>query len=291
MEETLKLPFCALTRRIFCRTVFHWGAAACCFPQLFHRPGFTGMSAAAEKQGVFLCRVHFQGIIWDYILPEMSVQNTVTVKKSAPVVAEYLYAMTAGKTGNYMVYFPSYAYLTMVLELFEEAHPEIVTLVQQPGMDDAAREEFLSHFSETPDRTLLGFGVMGGVFGEGIDLTGERLIGTAVVGVGLPMVSPRQEKLREYMENRFGSGFDYAYRFPGMNRVLQAAGRVIRTAVDRGVVLLLDDRYLTAGYRMLCPPHWNGAEIVRSPEQLYQLEEDFWERKDETGGNGIISSR
>ena len=212
-------------------------------------------------------------------------------EKSAPVVAEYLYAMTAGKTGNYMVYFPSYAYLTMVLELFEEAHPEIVTLVQQPGMDDAAREEFLSHFSETPDRTLLGFGVMGGVFGEGIDLTGERLIGTAVVGVGLPMVSPRQEKLREYMENRFGSGFDYAYRFPGMNRVLQAAGRVIRTAVDRGVVLLLDDRYLTAGYRMLCPPHWNGAEIVRSPEQLYQLEEDFWERKDESGGNGIISSR
>ena len=89
--------------------------------------------------------------------------------------------------------------------------------------------------------------------------------------------------VHEYMENRFGSGFDYAYRFPGMNRVLQAAGRVIRTAVDRGVVLLLDDRYLTAGYRMLCPPHWNGAEIVRSPEQLYQLEEDFWERKDESG--------
>ena len=124
---------------------------------------------------------------------------------------------------------------------------------------------------------------MGRVFGQGIDLTGERLIGTAVVGVGLPMVSPRQEKLGEYMENRFGSGFDYGYRFPGMNRVLQAAGRVIRTAVDRGVVLLLDDRYLTAGYRMLCPPHWNGAEIVRSPEQLYQLEEDFWERKDESG--------
>ena len=197
---------------------------------------------------------------------------------SAPAVAEYLYAMTAGKTGNYMAYFPSYAYLQMVLELFEQAHPEVATIVQHSGMDDAAREEFLSHFAETPDRTLLGFGVMGGVFGEGIDLTGERLIGTAVIGVGLPMVSPRQEKLREYMDARFGSGFDYAYRFPGMNRVLQAAGRVIRTATDRGVVLLLDDRYLTGGYRMLCPPHWNGAEIVRSPDQLLRLEENFWEQ-------------
>ena len=184
--------------------------------------------------------------------------------------------MTAGRKGNYMAYFPSYAYLQMVLELFEEAHPEVTTLVQHPGMDDAAREEFLSHFAEMPDRTLLGFGVMGGVFGEGIDLTGERLIGTAVIGVGLPMVSPRQEKLREYMEGRFGSGFDYAYRFPGMNRVLQAAGRVIRTATDRGVVLLLDNRYLTGGYRVLYPPHWNGAEVVSSPDELLHLEESFW---------------
>ena len=90
------------------------------------------------------------------------------------------------------------------------------------------------------------------------------------------MVSPRQEKLREYMEGRFGSGFDYAYRFPGMNRVLQAAGRVIRTATDRGVVLLLDNRYLTGGYRVLYPPHWNGAEVVSSPDELLHLEESFW---------------
>ncbi len=197
-------------------------------------------------------------------------------ERSAQTVADYIYAMVQGKTGNYMVYFPSYAYLDMVLELFESAHPEVRTLVQQTGMDDAARVSFLSEFAEEPKETLLGFGVMGGVFGEGIDLTGSRLIGTAVVGVGLPMVSPRQEKLREYCEGVFGSGFDYAYRYPGMNKVLQAAGRVIRTDTDRGVVLLIDDRYLTLDYRNLCPPHWDGARVVRSPEELLREERIFW---------------
>lgn len=189
-------------------------------------------------------------------------------EQSAALVAEYLYAMVRSKVGNYIAYFPSYAYLDMILELFESAHPEVRTLVQQAGMNDAARDSFLAEFSESPTETLLGFGVLGGVFGEGIDLTGSRLIGTAIVGVGLPMVSPRQEKLREYYEEVFGSGFEYAYRYPGMNKVLQAAGRVIRTDTDRGIVLLIDDRYLTMDYRRLCPPHWDGAQIVRSPEEL-----------------------
>ncbi len=197
-------------------------------------------------------------------------------ERSAGTVADYLYAMIAGRVGNYMAYFPSYAYLDMVLDRFQSAHPEVETLVQQTGMDDAARAEFLSAFSEEPAQTLLGFGVMGGVFGEGIDLTGSRLIGTAVVGVGLPMVSPRQEKLREYCGENFGDGFDYAYRYPGMNKVLQAAGRVIRTDTDRGVVLLIDDRYLQPDYRALCPPHWDGARLVRTPEELTGLERQFW---------------
>ncbi len=265
----------------FLRDCFSLGRGGVLFSATLSPPGFyQDICGCGEARCVSLPSPFPRKNLGLYIAGDVSTKYRDR-EKSAPVVAEYLYAMTAGKTGNYMAYFPSYAYLTMVLDLFEEAHPEVMTLVQQPGMDDAAREEFLSYFSENPDRTLLGFGVMGGVFGEGIDLTGERLIGTAVVGVGLPMVSPRQEKLREYMENRFGSGFDYAYRFPGMNRVLQAAGRVIRTASDRGVVLLLDERYLTAGYRMLCPPHWNGAEVVRSPQQLYQLEEDFWQNKDD----------
>lgn len=255
---------------------FELGRGGVLFSATLSPPGYyRDICGCGEARCVSLPSPFPRGNLGLYIAGNVSTRYRDR-EGSAPDVAEYLYAMTAGRKGNYMAYFPSYAYLQMVLELFEEAHPEVTTLVQHPGMDDAAREEFLSHFAEMPDRTLLGFGVMGGVFGEGIDLTGERLIGTAVIGVGLPMVSPRQEKLREYMEGRFGSGFDYAYRFPGMNRVLQAAGRVIRTATDRGVVLLLDNRYLTGGYRVLYPPHWNGAEIVSSPDELLHLEESFW---------------
>ena len=120
--------------------------------------------------------------------------------------------------------------------------------------------------------------------------SGKSLLAHAILGIlpynshmegeilydGEPLTRERQEKLRGYMEGRFGSGFDYAYRFPGMNRVLQAAGRVIRTATDRGVVLLLDNRYLTGGYRVLYPPHWNGAQVVSTPEELLKREADFW---------------
>ncbi len=198
-------------------------------------------------------------------------------EKSAADVASYLYAMVSGKTGNYMAFFPSYAYLTMVLDIFTERFPWVETLVQSSGMDDHEREAFLTRFSFSPEKTLLGFTVMGGIFGEGIDLTGSRLIGTAVIGVGLPMVSPRQEKLREYFDKTYENGFDYAYRYPGMNKVLQAAGRVIRTDADKGVVLLIDSRYLSPDYRALMPPHWTGGEIVRTPEELVEREERFWE--------------
>lgn len=111
-------------------------------------------------------------------------------------------------------------------------------------MDEGKRAEFLAQFQKSDGRPLLGFAVLGGVFGEGVDLTGESLIGAAIVSPGLPQVGPRQEQLRDYFERTRGSGFDYAYRFPGMNKVLQAAGRVIRTPEDRGVVLLIDDRFL-----------------------------------------------
>ena len=197
-------------------------------------------------------------------------------EKSAALVASYLYAMVSGKVGNYMAFFPGYAYMEQVLAIFTERFSWIETIVQTSGMDETERSAFLERFSEAPEKTLLGFTVMGGIFGEGIDLTGTRLIGTAVIGVGLPMVSPRQEKLREYLGESYGDGFSYAYRYPGMNRVLQAAGRVIRTDTDRGIVLLIDDRYLTPDYRALIPPQWQGGRIVRTPEELVEEEERFW---------------
>ena len=121
----------------------------------------------------------------------------------------------------------------------------------------------------------IGF-LLGGVFGEGIDLAGAALIGCVVVGVGLPQISPEQDALRDYYQAARGSGFAYAYQFPGMNKVLQAAGRVIRTKEDRGVVLLIDSRYTRAEYRCLMPPHWGHLRYVSAPGQAQALVQAFW---------------
>ena len=144
-------------------------------------------------------------------------------------------------------------------------------------MDEQARREFLDAFQPDATETLLGFSVMGGVFGEGVDLAGERLIGTAIVGVGLPQVNPRQEILRDYFEESRGSGFAYAYQYPGFNKVLQAAGRVIRTPKDKGVVLLIDSRFGWAEYRQLFPSHWAHCRWLYGPAQLADQLKGFWE--------------
>ena len=191
-------------------------------------------------------------------------------------IAGYLAALVAGRPGNYMAFFPSYAYLAQVYEKFREQYPAIPTLVQESGMDDAAREEFLSRFEAGAEGALLGFSVMGGVFGEGVDLVGDRLIGTAIVGVGLPQVNPRQEALRRYFEQTRGSGFDYAYRYPGFNKVMQAAGRVIRTPQDKGAVLLIDDRFASASYRRLFPAHWAHCRFVYGSGEFQAGLAQFW---------------
>ena len=120
---------------------------------------------------------------------------------------------------------------------------------------------------------------MGGIFGEGVDLTGDRLIGCAIVGVGLPQVNPRQEMLKRYYDAASGTGFEYAYRYPGMNKVLQAAGRVIRTQDDRGVVLLLDDRFTRSEYARLFPKHWAHLRVLRRAEALQAELEHFWAKR------------
>lgn len=191
-------------------------------------------------------------------------------------IAHYLYELCSGRLGNYMAFFPSYSYLQRVYDRFSELYPHVATLIQKTGMTEEERQEFLEQFAPNPTETLLGFGVMGGIFGEGIDLTGDRLIGTAIVGVGLPQVNPRQEMLREYFDEKRGSGFSYAYQYPGFNKVLQAAGRVIRTAEDRGIVLLIDERFSQNQYRQLFPPHWNHCRYLYHSSQLRKELAQFW---------------
>ena len=168
--------------------------------------------------------------------------------------------------------------MKQVWEDFSARYPDIETLVQESGLDDAGRAAFLEKFAPDPEKTLLGFGVMGGIFGEGVDLVGDRLIGCAVVGVGLPQVNPRQEILKRYYDELSGTGFEYAYRYPGMNKVLQAAGRVIRTQEDKGVVLLLDDRFARNEYARLLPKHWAHLRYLRTAKELEEQLNRFWKQ-------------
>lgn len=213
-------------------------------------------------------------------------------------IAGYIRRMVSAKSGNYMVFFPSYKLLEQVLgacleegfgELMElSGEPEeaavagkaketaaIQILVQKPGMEEWEREEFLETFSLERNGSLAGFCVMGGIFSEGIDLKNERLIGAAIVGTGLPQISNEREILKKYYDEKGGGGFDYAFRYPGMNKVMQSAGRVIRTAADRGVILLLDERFLQGDYRRLFPREWEDFQICRLETVEGQLEK-FW---------------
>ena len=157
---------------------------------------------------------------------------------------------------------------------------QIECLVQAPYMSEEAREIFLEGFEEEREGSLMGFCVMGGVFSEGIDLAKERLIGAVIVGTGLPQISNEREILMHYYDERAGAGFDYAYRFPGMNKVLQAAGRVIRTTEDVGVIELLDERFLKSDYRGLFPREWEQRRICNVNE-VEQMLAEFWERRQE----------
>lgn len=193
-------------------------------------------------------------------------------------VCRLIGAAVNAKAGNYLVFLPSYQYLRDVSDEFAMLYPDIPLAVQESGMDESAREAFLAQFSQQREEPLLGFCVLGGIFAEGIDLVGDRLIGSIIVGVGLPQIGPEQDALRDYYEDTLGEGFAYAYQYPGMNKVLQAAGRVIRTERDKGIVLLIDSRYRAGRYRRLFPPHWSHLQSVESPAQLSLLLRDFWRR-------------
>jgi DNA excision repair protein ERCC-2 len=192
-------------------------------------------------------------------------------------VVEAIAALVQGRRGNYLVYFPSYQYLQTAKAQFEASYPKLSILVQRPGMTETEREQFLAAFASDHSETLVGFAVLGGIFGEGIDLVGERLIGAVIVGVGLPQLCAERDLIRDYFQVKLGSGFDYAYTFPGMNRVLQAAGRVIRSETDRGFVVLIDTRFAEARYRRLLPHWWrplrvrNGRAIREAVALFYQL--------------------
>ena len=179
-------------------------------------------------------------------------------------IAEYISRCVWQRQGNYMVFFPSYRLMEDVYQVYEEEFSVdwVRCIRQNSDMTERDREEFLEEF-QSREGTLVGFCVLGGIFSEGVDLTGESLIGAIIVGTGLPQIGSEREILKEYYDRKKQSGFDYAYRYPGMNKVLQAAGRVIRTKEDRGVILLLDDRFLGRDYGEIFPREWKDRSSCR----------------------------
>ena len=196
-------------------------------------------------------------------------------ERTVPLVARALKAMCEARPGNYLACLPSYAYLNLTLEHFLALGAKAEVLVQRGGMTDAQRTAFLERFAESPKRSMVAFVVMGGVFAEGIDLPGERLIGAAIVGVGIPQPSFEAEVLRSLTDDGEGSGFQNAYVYPGVERVLQAAGRVIRAECDRGVVLLVDERYQAPEYRKLLPRFWR-VRAAADEKALKEMLKSFW---------------
>lgn len=211
------------------------------------------------------------------ISSDVSSRYTRRNRREYEKVADYIENIAAGKAGNYMVFFPSYQYMAEVEEVLRKRGTELELLVQKSHMSEADKEEFLSQFSNERKGSLAGLCVMGGIFSEGIDLTRDRLIGAIIVGTGLPQINAEQEILKEYFDKTEGNGFDYAYRYPGMNKVLQAAGRVIRTMEDRGIVVLLDERFLEADYQELFPREWSRYFIV-TKHNVRSAVEEFWKK-------------
>ena len=191
-------------------------------------------------------------------------------------IAEYIARAVNTHPGNYMVFFPSHRLLRDVYEIYEQefSMPHVHSLCQSSVMSEQERESFLSEF-QSGRGTLVGFCVMGGIFSEGIDLLGDRLIGALIVGTGIPQVGTENEILKAFYDERGENGFDYAYRYPGMNKVLQAAGRVIRTQKDRGIILLLDERFCQRENLSLFPEEWSNYQVSKITSVEKQLKK-FW---------------
>lgn len=192
-------------------------------------------------------------------------------------IASYIANCVQAKKGNYMVFFPSYKYMELVFDKMKENYPNINTSIQESNMSEEEKEEFLSMFDEDNKETHVGFCVLGGHFSEGIDLTNDKLIGVIIVGVGMPQIGIERDIIKEHMKDS-NKGFDYAYVYPGMIKVLQAAGRCIRTDDDKGVILLLDNRYSQRRYQSLFPYEWYPNFRVRKSDDVKILCEKFWSK-------------
>ena len=208
------------------------------------------------------------------VAPKVSIKYK-NREKTYEQVAEYIKKFVTQKIGNYFVYLPSYEYQERIIE-FLDLPNDIELHIQKKDMFDYEKEEFLNNFKENPKSTHVALTIIGGSFGEGIDLVSDRLIGLIVVGIGLSKINYESNKIVEYFKSKDLSGYDYAYTFPGMNKIMQAVGRLIRSEKDRGAALLIDERYMTRSYQGLFADEWRDYEVVMSSEEVAKSLQKFF---------------
>ena len=198
-------------------------------------------------------------------------------------VCRAIAATVSARRGNYMVFSPSFAYSEALYKAFSAKYPKLKILFQKKDMTQSEKTEFLDEFKKESDSYLIGFAVMGGIYSEGIDLAGDSLIGAVVVGIGMPGLSYEREAIAEYYQEKYEEGKQFAYIYPGMNRVFQAAGRVIRREDDRGVIVLIDDRFDDPIYKKSLPKLWSGVKFIGDAKTLREELDKFWREVDSEG--------
>ena len=190
-------------------------------------------------------------------------------------IADLIFYVCSLKKGNYIIYFPSFSFLQRVYDYMQTYNVFEKIVCQKQKMSEKERESFLNLFENTSE-LLIAFAVLGGLFSEGIDLTGDKLIGCMVISVGLPSLGGERTFIKDYYDHSLHKGFEYAYRYPGFNKVMQAAGRVIRSEEDKGWVILVDQRYAKNYYKELYPPEWRHYKILNNQKMLLQDIKKFW---------------
>ena len=197
-------------------------------------------------------------------------------ERTLDAVCRAIAATVSARRGNYMIFSPSFAYSEALASVFQSKYPKIKILLQKRNMTKKEKEDFLEAFKKEDSSYLIGFSVLGGIYSEGVDFSGESLIGAVIVGIGIPSLSYEREAMAAYYQDRFEEGKEFAYVYPGINRVLQAAGRVIRSETDRGVIVLIDDRFDDPLYKRVIPKLWSGMEFISTPKELRERLDKFW---------------
>lgn len=199
--------------------------------------------------------------------------------QSIPKIVASIKRLIDGKRGNYLIFAPSNQYLQTIYDAFHQKYPEINLVKQESAMNDDARADFLHAFDHPDTKPVLGFALLGGIFSEGIDLVGDKLIGVGIVSVGLPGLNHETNLIRDYFDEKNGHGFEYAYQLPGLNNVFQAAGRLIRGTSDKGIILLMDNRFIENRYHDFFPKSWYSNNIVYNLNELISSVKKFWQSK------------